>query len=169
MFIRNRWAEIEIAQEIMTTFEQASDQKVNVDNFVVYFTLNTIHDHRALLAGSSGMQVLGILSHIYGFLSWWVVIKCRTKWISAHKVGPSCSTFYIRLNPQVQVSNGITKAIGKTLSTNITIPYNTYLSYIFRKLTNDTHGDTPSPQINVLVMRPFTIPIIISMLPQGNG
>ncbi|KAK5819549.1 hypothetical protein PVK06_024557 [Gossypium arboreum] len=39
--------------------------------------------------------------------------------------------------------NYITKAIGRGMNTNITLPHGTYLSYIFRQLGISTHGDTP--------------------------
>ncbi|MBA0784466.1 hypothetical protein Gotri_026677 [Gossypium trilobum] len=38
--------------------------------------------------------------------------------------------------------NDITKAIERGMSTNITLPYGTYLSYLFRRLSISTHGDT---------------------------
>ncbi|KAH1057020.1 hypothetical protein J1N35_035085 [Gossypium stocksii] len=48
-----------------------------------------------------------------------------------------------RPNLALILFNDITKAIGRRMNTNITLPYGTYLSYIFRQLDISTHRDTP--------------------------
>ncbi|KAG8501817.1 hypothetical protein CXB51_004104 [Gossypium anomalum] len=65
--------EVEVVQQITTTFEQTADQKVNVDNLMVYFIPNTTHESRALLAVLFvylGFMVLGIISlcFLYRFI-----------------------------------------------------------------------------------------------------
>ncbi|MBA0784938.1 hypothetical protein Gotri_026440 [Gossypium trilobum] len=54
-------------------------------------------------------------------------------------------SFYTSRHPDLSLImfNEITKAIGRGMSTNITLPHGTYLSYHFRRLGIITHGDTP--------------------------
>ncbi|KAH1129955.1 hypothetical protein J1N35_001333 [Gossypium stocksii] len=39
--------------------------------------------------------------------------------------------------------NDISKAIGRRMNTNVTLPHGTYLTYLFRQLGISTHRDSP--------------------------